>query len=151
MYIDSFEDYHRWSLYLSPNPKSCHLQNIKRPPSGVFFASWAHYFSFLFNSCTNAGSVWNFCIGHHNTIWVRGIIYRWPVDSWFPPFWWRTVGTTTFTYYLPHWLQTFLFPAHSYWGNLTVARSFIISSKKTQMKGEMQNEKYCSFSECQTF
>lgn len=34
MYVDTFEDYHRWSLYLSPYPKSCYLQSIKRPPSG---------------------------------------------------------------------------------------------------------------------
>lgn len=75
------------------------------------------------------------------------------VDIWTPDFLHsgrgrRTVGTTALASYLPHWLHTFLLPAHSYWENLTVARSFIISSKETQMKGEMKNGNYCSFWEC---
>lgn len=106
-----------------PPPK--HNQATK-----CFFVSRVHNSSSLFNSCTNAGSVSDFSIGHHNIIWVWGTICRWPLDLWFPPFWQKTVGTTTCAHYLPLQLWTFLvnpLPYHTHtqkiwqlWGGVSL-------------------------------
>lgn len=124
-----------WSLYVSPtqNPAILYKEATKCF-LGFFFARWAHYFSFVFNHAQMLDQSETFIL-------VIVILFESKASS--ADDLWTLNSCLLVEGSRDHslgWLQTFLFPAHSHWENLTLwgVLSLAVGKLKWKEKWKMK-------------
>lgn len=128
IYIELFEI---GGLSMSPQPKILPPPKYKEATKwflGVFFARWAHYFSFVFNHAQMLDQSETFIL-------VIVILFESKASS--ADDLWTLNSCLLVEGSRDHslgWLQTFLFPAHSYWENLTLWGVLSLAVRKLKWK-----------------